>query len=50
MLRELHQTSLQTGFQMNKTNKAKMVSTEDIQVTVNDRPLEVVSEYIYLRH
>jgi len=26
------------------------MSTEDIQVTVNDQPLEVVSEYVYLGH
>jgi len=31
-------------------NKIKIMSTEDIQVTVNDQPLEVVSEYVYLGH
>jgi len=49
MLRELHRASLQIGLEMN-LNKTKIMSTEDIQVPVNNQPLKVVSEYIYLGH
>jgi len=41
MLRELLRASLQIGLEMN-FNKTKIMSTEDIQVTVNNQPLEVV--------
>jgi len=49
MLLELHRASQQIGLEIN-LNKRKIMSTEDIQVTVNDQPLKVVLEYIYLGH
>lgn len=45
MLQELHGASLQIGLQMN-LSKTKIMSTENTLITINNQPIERVSEYI----